>query len=455
MAEEIQKKKISELPSAVYLSDEDVMPVVQGSGSSEATKKADIGLVGSTVAESKTFSNLDTTSKTLVGAINEVNSSLGNVPSADEISYDNTSSGLSASDVQGAIDEIAQGGSGGSTVTVTQIQATGTKIATITVDSVDTDLYAPQGGGSGGHTILDDEGTSLTQRDDLQFKGAYSEDDSTNDKTVVNVARTMTLAEFEQLTDDEKAGFINVKDETSGSDDKFQPVIYSEEEREIGVWIDGKPLYEKTIDFGALPNTTTKSVNHNISNIDKVAFLNGVAYKLGDIIPIPFSHSSNVSNQPQLSIGDTTVNIRTANDQSDRTGYITVRYTKSTDQAGSGQWTPQGVPAVHYSEDEQIVGTWIDGSTLYERTLTTPTTSTTTASGISSVFSLSGVENVEIVGGYVYIGTATLPLNFVMYEVDYSVFTFYDIANAQIANNIIGWTPTAFNIRVRYTKSST
>lgn len=147
MAEEIQKKKISELPSAVYLSDEDVMPVVQGSGSSEATKKADIGLVGSTVAESKTFSNLDTTSKTLVGAINEVNSSLGNVPSADEISYDNTSSGLSASDVQGAIDEIAQGGSGGSTVTVTQIQTTGTKIATITVDSVGTDLYAPNGGG--------------------------------------------------------------------------------------------------------------------------------------------------------------------------------------------------------------------------------------------------------------------------------------------------------------------
>lgn len=34
---------------------------------------------------------------------------------------------------------------GGSTVSVTQIQTTGTKIATITVDSVDTDLYAPAG----------------------------------------------------------------------------------------------------------------------------------------------------------------------------------------------------------------------------------------------------------------------------------------------------------------------
>lgn len=37
--------------------------------------------------------------------------------------------------------------SGGSTVTVSQIQATGTKIATITVDGTETDLYAPSGGG--------------------------------------------------------------------------------------------------------------------------------------------------------------------------------------------------------------------------------------------------------------------------------------------------------------------
>lgn len=105
---------------------------------------------------------------------------------------------------------------------------------------------------------------------------------------------------------------------------------YSTDEQVVGTWIDGSTLYEKTIDFGALPNNTTKSVNHDISNLDKVAFLNGIAYKSGDIIPIPFSHSSSVSNQPQLSIGSSTVNIKTANDQSDRTGYITVRYTKSS-----------------------------------------------------------------------------------------------------------------------------
>jgi len=67
--------------------------------------------------------------------------SSGGAISADDVSYDNTTSGLIANNVQDALDELAQGG--GSTVEVTQIQITGTQIATITVDNVGTDLYAP------------------------------------------------------------------------------------------------------------------------------------------------------------------------------------------------------------------------------------------------------------------------------------------------------------------------
>ena len=43
----------------------------------------------------------------------------------------------------------------GSTVSVTQVVSTGTKIATITVDGNGTDLYAPAGGGGGGATIIE------------------------------------------------------------------------------------------------------------------------------------------------------------------------------------------------------------------------------------------------------------------------------------------------------------
>lgn len=69
------------------------------------------------------------------------------------------------------------------------------------------------GGGSGGHTILDNSGTALTQRANLQFKGAYSEDNSGDDTTEVNVVRSMTKAQYNQLSAAEKVGIINVTDE--------------------------------------------------------------------------------------------------------------------------------------------------------------------------------------------------------------------------------------------------
>lgn len=71
------------------------------------------------------------------------------------------------------------------------------------------------GGGSGGHTILNNSGISLTQRTQMQFIGANSIDDSTNNKTVVRILRSMTKAEFDLLTEAEKQGIINVTGATS------------------------------------------------------------------------------------------------------------------------------------------------------------------------------------------------------------------------------------------------
>ena len=55
-----------------------------------------------------------TTDKTLIGAINEINAKIpeGGEVAADDVTYDNTDSGLTATNVQAAIDELAQGGSG-------------------------------------------------------------------------------------------------------------------------------------------------------------------------------------------------------------------------------------------------------------------------------------------------------------------------------------------------------
>lgn len=71
---------------------------------------------------------------------------------------------------------------------------------------------AAQSGGSGGHTILDNNGTALSQEDNLQFVGVYSEDDSVNDTTKVNIVREMTQAQYELLSADEKKGIIRITD---------------------------------------------------------------------------------------------------------------------------------------------------------------------------------------------------------------------------------------------------
>ena len=359
--------------------------------------------------------------------------------------YDNRDSGLSATTVKSAIDELKSdvdtkadsadvpqdladlddvtissvtsdqilkyngsnwvnaNESGGSTVSVTQIQSTGTKIAIISVDSVDTDLYAPNGGGNGGHTIVDDAGTDLTQRTNLQFKGAYSEDNSTDDTTEVNVVREMTKAEFDVLSDAEKVGFINITDITSSSDDRFQPVVYSLDEREIGVYADGKPLYQKTLKAENVTISDSTGYPFDITSLNVDSFIempSGYIRLTNDVRSLPFglvgTYSCGVDANP------TTVTVTRRNGTGNLPVVevsVTIRYTKTTDTAGSGQWTPQGVPAAHYNETEHICGTWVDGSTLYEKTFV-KTNLTGNTSNWVNIDTLTGVDKIVSCDGF-------------------------------------------------------
>ena len=155
--------------------------------------------------------------------------------------------------------------------------------------------------------------------------------------------------------------------QTGTTHSKFQPVIYSFEEREIGVWTDGKPLYEKTIDFGALPNASQKAVSHNISNVDKIWIQQSFVTDGSNFWNVNRPNTA-VNYSWNGSANGTNVYVEDAVNLSTLSAIVTVQYTKTTDVAGSGTWTPQGVPAHHYSTDEHIVGTWFD-ETLYEKTI--------------------------------------------------------------------------------------
>lgn len=104
-------------------------------------------------------------------------------------------------------------------------------------------------------------------------------------------------------------------------------VRYSTTEHIIGTWIDGKPLYEITVDFGKLPNNAVKNVAHGITGISKIVevWAIGVTSTLG--LPIPMITMANTDIGCWAST--TEVTIKTQNDRSAIDGYVTFRYTKS------------------------------------------------------------------------------------------------------------------------------
>ena len=107
---------------------------------------------------------------------------------------------------------------------------------------------------------------------------------------------------------------------------------YSETETIVGTWIDGKPLYRKTIDLGNLPNNSTKTVatGLNFSTDCKCRKIEGIAiYANGLSLPMPYVSA----NYPIVINIDSSnrISVQTNNDRSGATGYAIIEYTKNND----------------------------------------------------------------------------------------------------------------------------
>ena len=110
------------------------------------------------------------------------------------------------------------------------------------------------------------------------------------------------------------------------------------------VWINNKPIYRKTIYISALPNNTTGSYASGISNVDYVVNMYGSFQGSGSPTgnklvtrPLNFSVSAaasqNIYGFYNIDTGD--IKITTASDLSFMSGYVTLEYTKTTDQGSA------------------------------------------------------------------------------------------------------------------------
>ena len=105
---------------------------------------------------------------------------------------------------------------------------------------------------------------------------------------------------------------------------------YSTSEVATGyTYIDGKTIYRKTINFGALPNNTTKSVAHGIT-LQNVMDIQGITTNgSGLFLKFPHGSTSSMGNQITITINGANIDVVTGTDRTAFiTTYITIFYTK-------------------------------------------------------------------------------------------------------------------------------
>ena len=165
--------------------------------------------------------------------------------------------------------------------------------------------------------------------------------------------------------------------------------LYSTDEKIVGCWIDGKPLYQKSFLIDDFSNPTHTGsfgsqydITHNLPidncidcfGIIKMSYDSGTSYifrKISGFTLNAYATSESevlhaaTANGCSVTISSTGFEIGIGQ----RSLYglailLTVHYTKTTDAVNSFKYGD----ATDYSTMEKIVGTWIDGKPLYQKT---------------------------------------------------------------------------------------
>lgn len=130
--------------------------------------------------------------------------------------------------------------------------------------------------------------------------------------------------------------------------------LYSTDEKIIGQWVDGKPIYQKVFNINVAlvwngQYYAYANINKLVPDVDKIIF----AYGYGDKISGELTATYKINDSTwQICLAENYGNIK----------QILLKYTKTTDTA-----MPIGNDT-DYSTTEKIVGTWIDSKPIYQKT---------------------------------------------------------------------------------------
>ena len=317
-----------------------------------------------------TDSSLATTDKNIVGAINEVKSSVDEITVPTKTSdLTNDSNFVNETQLNEAIAGVSTGGGNGDCcvkrITIEEGNPTNINTLCASIKSkIGTDYqagdiltgYANLITLNYGDTSKTDSGTLVvyieryghsivflySQNDGAIYSGTLSELAMYGDLVKVG---EVDLSEYQTITDNsltttDKTVTGAINELKSGLDAVTASATsnlsieqnYSVDETLTGgTWIDGESIYRKVIDCGELPNGTEKSVSHGITNLDTIISINGVAISSENTIPLPYIHQT-TTDIVQILCTPTEVKITTTSDKTAYTkSYVTIEYTKATE----------------------------------------------------------------------------------------------------------------------------
>lgn len=222
-----------------------------------------------------------------------------------------------------------------------------------------------------------------------------------NDNTVV------TKGDLKNLYADKIAPYLgaNIQLQIGAKD------YYSTDEKVVGVWTDGKPLYQKTIDLGAVSANAWNDESIPLANVDMIMKLAFVGVQTsGRFVSEFYRNSGDMLTQWILKMPSDTYPMSlclTTTSLSHR--YVTLQYTKTTDTANSAA-TTVGCYDINFPNN------WLEnteiyfGNGLYGKRFTGTITKSANEFSMLNLDS-SGVTKLINCGGSWYHGSEYMCLN--------------------------------------------
>lgn len=236
-------------------------------------------------------------------------------------------------------------GVGISSITFKEKDASGNNVYTVTLSNTNTyDITCPIGpqgetGATGATGATGNGIASISKTGTAGLVDTYTityTNGQTSTFTVTNGAGNNefigTLAEWNNLTTAEKKAFdtYQITDDYTGGSGLPN---YSTSEVNTGLkWIDGKSIYQKVIDIGALPNNTSKEVSTGLTAGDiTIIKMSCVARgSNGSAISIPYASASAQNIVEMYMNASGMIHIETRTDRSSQSAYCILEYTKVT-----------------------------------------------------------------------------------------------------------------------------